>query len=574
MAIGWELLSRDTRHGVFYIKAGIGRSCEGWLHHIMAFDHDWATFILDDCHQAPEQVRALLDAWPSVHRARLLLVSRPIDASSAGLPGEDFQEVVKAVKVPLEEPDDGMIGQIVARILKRDQLAQRDPGPLQPVLNRCRGDLHILEFLVGTWLKNTVGMALGEVPEAAILEAVYSRYLGGDREQHRQQIAMIAALYQFEIPVESRWLQDDSAVAALRADAFVERFTEEVEGVPLEFLRYFHSTPARYVVQAAFRRGILGASSPDGYVFDRLAGYVRSLPGNLFEVFSQLYRSKGDDLQSALFADKAAMEAVERFIGSVCIPPSAEWLGDFARLVYGVSRWEGKAGSVTEGLVQAFKQRVSKDERLALFRSLDVGLITVWLWTMRKIDSDLAGELKGVLDYEELGQRSRHVGLGRVKRFLDHARYAKVSPENLRAFSGGLDFKDLGERSRDVGLATVKNFLQLARQAGVSSENLNAFCGGLDFKDLGEHSRDAGLAIVITFLKLVRQAEVSPENLNAFCGGLDFTEVFPSRRHGFWSTRFANSHHYWNDSTNSGLSNEIAIARSQWLPRLPATTHL
>lgn len=69
------------------------------------------------------------------------------------------------------------------------------------MLDRCRGDLHILEFLVSAWLKNTASVALGEVPEADILEAVYTRYLGGDRERHRRHISAIAALSQFEYPL-------------------------------------------------------------------------------------------------------------------------------------------------------------------------------------------------------------------------------------------------------------------------------------------------------------------------------------------------------------------------------------
>ena len=524
MSIGWDLLSRDTRHAVFYVKAGIGRSCESWLHHIMAFDHDWVTFILDDCHQAPEQVRALLDAWPSVRKTRLLLVSRPVDASQAGLPEEDFQEVLQAVRVRLEEPGEEMIGQVIARILEREHLKRRDPAPLQPVLDRCRGDLHILEFLVSAWLKSRAAIALGEVPEADILTAVYNRYLGGGRERYRLHIAAIAALSQFEIPVESCWLQDDSAVAALGEDAFVERFPKEVEGVPLEFLRYFHSTPARYVVEAAFRRGILRRSSDD-YTLDRLAGYVRSVPGNLFEVFSQLYRDERHDLRSALFADRSTMDAVERFIGSVCASVSAEWLAGFARLAYGVSQSEGEAGPVARRLVQAFKKRVGKDKRLALFRSLNLRLVTVWLWAMRKVDPDLEGELLGALDYMALGVRSGDVGLLTVKNFLQRARQAGVSTENRNAFYGGLDFRHLGLRSRGVGLATVKNFLELVRQAGVSPENLNAFCGGLDFKDLGLRSRGVGLATVKNFLRHTRQAKVSPENLKAFCGGLDWQRL-------------------------------------------------
>lgn len=415
-AIGWELLSREARHAVFYVSASTDRSCERWLYHIKAFDHDWVTFILDDCHHAPEQVRALLDAWPDVCRARLLLVSRPLDASVVGPAEEDFQDALEAIQVRVREPYEGMIRRILERILKRDQLVGRDPGPLDRVVSRCRGDLHILEFLVRAWLEQPADVPLGEVGEDRILEAVYSRYLGGARrEAFRQHIAAIAALSQFEIPVESRWLRDESAVATLKADAYVEVVIEHVGGVPREFLRYFHSTPARYVVQATYRQGILAAPSVDAYVFDRLVGYIRSLPGNLLEVFPQLHRNERDDLQVRLFADESTMEAVARFLRSVRVPPSAEWLGDFARLTYGVWRWEGDAGPVARRLVQEFMDRVGKVERRALLGSLDLGWVVMWLWAMRKVDPDLTGELIGALDYTELGRalprrgpRNRH----------------------------------------------------------------------------------------------------------------------------------------------------------------------
>ena len=449
-------MTRDARQRVLYIQAGIHRSSERWLHHIKTFDHAWVTFILDDCHQDPLQVGALLAAWPDIRNARLLLVSWPLDARAA-LAEEDFQEVLLSVSVRLHEPKEHMIGQIVERIVKRNQLAQRDPGPLQPVISRCRGDLHILEFLVQAWQMLPPGTALWEVPEERILESVYVRYLGASREPYRRHIAAIAALSQFGIPVESSWLQDESAIAALRTDSFVERFSVVVYGVPLEFLQYFHSTPARYVVQAAYRKGVFHTSASDAYVLDRLANYIQYLPVNLFQVFVHLARGGHFDLQSALFADKTVIDALDRFVGLVRIP-SAQWLYDFSRVLSQMWREEGNCAEAIERLLQTFKAQVSAGERQTLYRSFSGHLVLWWLETMRQLDPFLAEEMVTVLDWKLIGEQSRHVSVKSLERFFENARAAVVKAADVNIFCSGLGLKSLGERSHNVSLPRVTRF--------------------------------------------------------------------------------------------------------------------
>jgi hypothetical protein len=523
-AIGSEIMARDARQRVFYIQAGIHRSSERWLYHIKTFDHDWVTFILDDCHQEPLQVGALLAAWPDIRNARILLVSWPLDARAAPAE-EDFQEVLHSVSVRLSEPTPDIIGQIVEHIVKRNHLAQREPGPLNPVMSRCRGDLHILDFLVRAWQMLPTGTALCDVPEERILESVYVRYLGAARELYRRHVAAIAALSQFEIPVESRWLQDESAIAALRTDSFVERFSELVDGVPLEFLRYFHSTPARYVVQAAHRKGIFRTSASDEYVLDRLVNYIQYLPGNLFQVFVQLARGGHFDLQNALFADKTVIEAVDRFVGLVRMP-SGQWLYDFSRVLSQIWRWQGEdSAKTTQRLLQTFKARVSADERLRLYLSSSLVSIHACLRTMRQLDPFLAREMVTALDWQLLGEQSRHVSVGLLERFFENAREADVSAADLNIFCSSLDLKGLGERFHDVSLARVRRFIECGRRAGVSSTSLNTFVSALDLKGLGERSRIVGLRTLMNFLDLARQIDASATTLNSFCQGLDWGDI-------------------------------------------------
>lgn len=483
-AVGWELLSHDAGHAVFFVHAGIGPGYERWLYHINAFDHDWVTFILDDCHRAPEQVRALLDAWPDVCKARLVLVSRPLDAA-AGANEENFQKALEDVRVDVD-PDEVTIGRIIERILQRGKLTLRDPGPLDAVMVQCRGDLHILEFLVRAWQQQPPGVVLSKVPDYAILDDVYARYLGGPREPHRQHIAAIAALSEFEIPVESRWLGDAAAVATLRVDSFVECFTEKIEGVPAEFLRYFHSTPARYVVHAAHRKGILGSLVPDEFVLNRLAAYVRCGPTNLFEVFSQLKRNARHDFTARLFSDGAVMAAVENFIRLAPQVPSEAWLEGYVDLACEVCRWERGTATVTRKVLDAFERRLPAETRGTLWASVRVGALRRFVLVLHQEDLGLANEVLGGLDYAMLGECSSDLGIRGIIKFWDRSQKARVSKENLNTFCNGLDFRKLGERSRDSALPQLVKFIVRIRQAKVSVEKFTTFFSRLDWRRLGQ----------------------------------------------------------------------------------------
>ena len=203
--------------------------------------------------------------WYGVEHARLLLLSRPIDSVLAGPSEENFSDV----SVPVEVEDEKTIEGIITRLLLRQGAEGRDPGPLDKVLERCEGDLYLLEFLVGTWLKEPSGThALADVDEAKILDDVYIRYLR-DADQ-RQNICSIAALSQFEIPVTSSWLGNLEELDSLKQNAFVESSVDSPLGAPVEFLQYFHSTPARYVVAATFHKGQLAVPSVDAFFLKKL----------------------------------------------------------------------------------------------------------------------------------------------------------------------------------------------------------------------------------------------------------------------------------------------------------------
>ena len=302
----------------------------------------------------------------------------------------------------------------------------------------------------------------------------------------------------------------------------MECTTEEFEGTPTEILSYFHSTPARYVVQAAHSKGFLGTPNSDDYVLARLVDYVCFGPANLFQVFARLHLADRDDLQSRLFDDPKVVEAICRFVESAPSAPTGAWLEGLARTLLAIGQWKGNSGPVARAILDAFLHRFSAQERSTILTSADARIVLLLTRATRLADPHLADELLFNIDYVKLGLRSCDVAVQAIRDLLPAARQAGVSIENLNAFCDGVDFSRLGKRSRDKSISIIKNFLINARQAGVSTKNIDAFCDRIDFKGLGERSRDTGITNINLLLQAFRQYGVKAENINTFCDGLDF----------------------------------------------------
>jgi hypothetical protein len=73
-----------------------------------------------------------------------------------------------------------------------------------------------------------------------------------------------------------------------------------------------------------------------------------------------------------------------------------------------------------------------------------------------------------------------------IMRWLQILYQAGVEKGAIREFCEGLNFRELGERSKDIGLATTEKFIKILYQSGVEIKKLYDFCSGLDFFLLGE----------------------------------------------------------------------------------------
>jgi energy-coupling factor transporter ATP-binding protein EcfA2 len=525
-AVGYELQIEQSNHTVFYISARVQPSYEKLLEHIHSMDHTHVTFIVDDCHTAIDAINELVVRLHGVQKSRVMLISRSIDPSVSGPVEESFFDNLSDRKINLE-PSEATVTAMIRAVMLRENVASRDPGPIERVLERCEGDIHLLEFLISAWLKDEYQRSLVEIPDESILEHVYRRYLS--RSAHPKYVCAIAALSVFEIPVESKWLRDRTIIAKICDDAFVESSVVAPMGIPTEMLQYFHSTPARLLIRAALKKGVIVAKSEDDFVMAKLNDYVATAPANFFDVAYQLYRNGRLDLRDDLVLKPDIVAMARRLIaGFQDTLPETFWAAFFG-FVFSVWRAEN---SVEQGfackLLDDFEDRFPRTERKRLYSIWQQSTFISYLM-MGPISPKLLDELIQDFEFESLAHRPETT-LHFVKTVLYRLHQARVDVQRLRNFCEGLDFEGLGSRSKGSGISSIRDFLQRCRQFGASKQNLNIFCKSLDFKSLGERSGQTGLANIRKFTELTLQSGVERAIIYEFFSGLDFYKLSQQSR--------------------------------------------
>jgi len=498
--------------------------CNEWIEQIRRFNHPHVLFIIDDCHVAIDAVNEFVEQFQTVERARLILISRIFDPDRGGISDENFLEILKPVTVSFEINED-TLAYILKRLSRRKKIPKEGIGDLSVIIKRCEGDLHLLNFLVRAWTINKKKVSsLADVDEDLILEEVFRRYIKNSAK-NIEYIICIATLSQFEIPIEARWFDSEEIIDELQKDAWVDSFLTEVDGQPIHFLQYFHSTPAKLLLQACSKKGRL-RSNMDVFTFDFLKRYLSCQPINFFDLFLQLYRNERSDLQYALLDDGLPFQILLRMHNDRVGLLSNQWVFNLSRFIYAVWIWEGKKkqGKAYELLHTLLK--ASDDTYWSeMAKKLKLQVITACFNYLFRIDKNYIDRVIKNLNFNELGQQSSEVGLTTIVGFLEKTLKANVEKDRLNEFCTSLDFQELGKQSRNVGLSTISNFLTRANQAGVDSYRLNEFCTCLNFRDLGERSRVIGVSTIRNFLMRVQQAKVTPKRINEFCTCLDFQKL-------------------------------------------------
>jgi hypothetical protein len=420
-AFGWEWCREDPRRELLYLSAQQDKDFLAWEQAVHAFDQPGACYVVDDAHLEVDAVSAFVGLRHRFTHAYLILISRPVEsASRGGLPDSYFEDLAAhTLRVEAAGTDWFAIARAMTR---RPGLGSAELGDPDRLLRRCAGDLHLLEHLAQAWTDHPEPRPpLADLPEAAVDQAVIRRYLPRDRPP--DAMLALAALGQYEIPAESAWLRMLPGFADLLADGWADCFTQWVYGRPRELVAFFHSTPARRLIDAAFRVGRLpaGTNTPDAFAIAHLSDYLDSGALNAVDALYGLYRQGGYALQGSVLNPERAAKLLDRL-------PLDRWDGlkDAARLVHALWR---QSGAPPKGVAHELWRRVqaATDERLpALTEECGGSWAPVFMSFARRFEPEIYRLTLARVDARALGQACGILGFGTVRSFLDTASRAGV----------------------------------------------------------------------------------------------------------------------------------------------------
>ena len=236
---------------VLYLSTDEKSTSEQWLEQIQRYDHLYALYIIDNCHNAIDETNAFIERQPEVRKAKILLLSRWVNPDLAGTTDENYFMIMQDEGIRLDiEVTEETIKAIINKLSNSPDA--KAIGDINRIFQKCEGDLHILNFYISAWQKNETASPLSDIREEEILDDVYNHYLK-DSTCIDYTLA-ICALWQFEIPVESAWICEPASIDAIQEDGFIEGFTFDAYEHPVHFFKYFHSTPANYILKAAYKK--------------------------------------------------------------------------------------------------------------------------------------------------------------------------------------------------------------------------------------------------------------------------------------------------------------------------------
>ncbi len=438
LGIGYEFARRGPVHTAYYIRANHGPDANTWVSAINRHSGPDTLFIVDDAHSALERVDDLVGSLYQISAVRVLVVSRSVGENLRD-PEGSYIDLLRPHTIPISV-DETTVREIVRRLVHRESIGDDEIGDTETILEKCEGDLHLLNYYVKAWEENKSRFSrISEVPENEVLSYVYRKYL---REPtHREHLLKLAALSQFEIPVQASWLGEKDE--AIREKALVDRFLADERfgwrsDRSIWFLEYFHSTPAVYLVKAAAYEGRLNGETAAGYTISMLEQYLAWKPINFLDVFYNLYQNDRADLQIKLY------EQTDAFV----------WFADWLRetedkqltgasvltglwpFLLGVRNWNGKKA---RELFQEIKTAISEESWLEYIRQAPLYKLNIVLG-LRRFDSGFVFRLLSSLNFRELGARvaEEKISFAVATLFTEEAGRVGFKPEHLREFSEGL----------------------------------------------------------------------------------------------------------------------------------------
>ena len=395
-------------------------------------------------------------------------------------------------------------------------------GNIDVLVEKCKADYNILRFYVQAWKSKGSTAILSDVSENEILEDIFTRYLKS--KPYQLELLKIAALSQYEIDVDSKWIKGDLNELQKDGLAQLARTHEVEQGRYVSWLRIYHPSVADFFLKAAAFKHLQDIEKIDEFVLQSLKDYLSVSPFNFFSVLHTL-RSYDQEITVDRLVEESSLKQLTRNIiqgeSNQYIEIHFQFIIDhiwiITKLEMANKIW------ITEGLFKPLLKRTSNVK----YEIIPLETLTVMILITRWLHLDI-NNLVLRINFKSLGGRTNNnkVRMTTVKNFIKRALRAGVPKKQIVEFCRELNFKDFGIRAKNnnVGLATVRNFVQLLQSAKVAKKQIVEFCGELSFRALGRgaEKNNIGLATVINFIQSVQYAGVPRKQIVEFCEELNF----------------------------------------------------
>ena len=129
----------------FYVSARTTPSLELWLDHIKAYDHPRVLFIIDDLHNAVTAGNELVACLGSVSRAKLLIITRPLNAALQGPSPESYIRALEYAKVESSVTEDDLAA-FINLTWPGNTFGNSLQQATDEIRKLARGDLHLVDY--------------------------------------------------------------------------------------------------------------------------------------------------------------------------------------------------------------------------------------------------------------------------------------------------------------------------------------------------------------------------------------------------------------------------------------------
>ncbi|KKL53784.1 hypothetical protein LCGC14_2271950, partial [marine sediment metagenome] len=529
--------------------------------------------ILDNAHAGFDSINNML-CEDYKHEFLLLVTSRNVERSvTQSQHPDNSQEGFSYIEIFKEEyaykelcanekTIKHIIDQYVGDVIPEDRI-----GNIDTLKDKCKADYNILRFYVQAWKRKGCVGCLSDVHEKEILEDVFTRYLR--HKPHQLELLKIAALSQFEIDVDSRWIDYD--LEELQKDGLVQLVeTEELNsGRYVSWIRIRHPSVAIYFLKAAAYKHRHIANRIDEFGLQCIYSYLKTKPQNLLKVIGSIPLVEGESFYNGIYCNKTLFKVLCKVIEGFDLNQIIDNHYYIVMYLLSFIEMNGEdASAQIKELLHVYSSRIKNMQPDTSYLKKLTQIILL------SYPSSLIRTLFENLDFRDIGEKTKEglVGFGDIIIFMIQLKKSRLPKPDIEAFCSELDFKYIGQQIRSTNnweylhwFLTLNvtgnfstdniyscfnelNYKELAKQAskstlrvcdcifsfilssrgiGISEDKLITFFKVLNFKKLGLCAREGNEDVfaLLNFIRLALSAKVPGSSIRFFCSNLDFRKL-------------------------------------------------